>query len=68
MNKLPERLLRGVARIGTNPDDSDDLRLQKDLLTLGSIMFIMAGILQRVIYTIQAYQGRSATAPSPETL
>jgi len=39
-----------VARIGVDPNDSDDARLQKTLLTLGSFMFIGAGALWGILY------------------
>jgi guanylate cyclase len=48
--RLIQKLLPIVAKIGVNPDDSDDLRLQKNLLTLGSTMFILAGTLWGVLY------------------
>ena len=48
--KLIERFLPVIARIGADPDDSDELRLQKTLLTLGSFMFILAGALWGVLY------------------
>jgi guanylate cyclase len=41
-----------VARIGADPDDSDEVRLQKSLLTLGSLMFIVAGALWGVLYLL----------------
>ena len=44
------QLVPGVARIGVDPNDSDDLRLQKSSLVLGSIMFILAGTLWGVLY------------------
>jgi guanylate cyclase len=39
-----------VARIGADPGDSDEERLQKTLLTLGSFMFITAGFLWAILY------------------
>jgi Adenylate cyclase, family 3 (some proteins contain HAMP domain) len=39
-----------IARIGSDPDDSDEIRLQKTLLVFGSIMFIAAGALWGLIY------------------
>jgi adenylate cyclase len=39
-----------VARIGIDPSDSDDVRLQKSSLVLGSLMFIFAGSLWGVLY------------------
>jgi hypothetical protein len=42
--KLIQRFLPRVARIGIDPNDSDDLRLQKTLLMLSSFMISVAGI------------------------
>lgn len=39
-----------MARIGADPDDSDEVRLQKTLLTLGSFLFIAAGALWGILY------------------
>lgn len=39
-----------MARIGADPNDSDEARLQKTLLALGSFMFIAAGALWGLIY------------------
>lgn len=53
MAPLPElirRLLEVIARIGSDPDDSDDVRLHKALLVGGSLMFILAGVLWGLIY------------------
>jgi len=45
-----EKILPLFTRIGADPDDSDEMRLQKTLLTLGSFMFIMAGALWSLLY------------------
>src|SRR3972149_5121315 len=50
IQKLIERILPSVARIGIDPNDSDDVRLQKSLLVLGSSMFIAAGTLWGILY------------------
>lgn len=45
MAPLPELirpLLQVIARIGVDPEDSEDLRLHKALLVGGSLMFILA--------------------------
>jgi adenylate cyclase len=39
-----------AARIGQDPKDSDEIRLQKTLLVLGSFMFICAGALWGLMY------------------
>jgi adenylate cyclase len=48
--KLIQQILPLTARIGADPHDSDEVRLQKTLLTLGSFMFIAAGALWSVLY------------------
>lgn len=50
MQKLVQQILPQAARIGSNPHDSDEVRLQKTLLTLGSFMFIMAGAFWSALY------------------
>lgn len=39
-----------MSRVGMDPDDSDEVRLQKTLLTMGSLMFILAGTLWGFLY------------------
>lgn len=41
-----------MARIGIGPNDSDEVLLQKSLLVLGSLMFIAAGILWGILYSL----------------
>jgi adenylate cyclase len=50
IQRLLEQILPLIARIGSDPDDSDEIRLQKTLLVFGSIMFIVAGALWGLIY------------------
>ena len=50
IQKLIQQVLPWIARIGASPDDSDETRLQKTLLVLGSFMFIMAGTLWGILY------------------
>jgi adenylate cyclase len=50
LHNLIQQILPVSARIGADPDDSDEIRLQKTLLTLGSFMFILAGALWSVLY------------------
>jgi guanylate cyclase len=50
IQKLIQRILPSVARIGIDPNDSDDMRLQKSLLVLGSFMFIAAGTMWGILY------------------
>jgi len=50
IQKLIAKILPLVAQIGADPHDSEDMRLQKTLLTIGSIMFILAGALWGILY------------------
>lgn len=50
IQKLIQKILPWAARIGADPQDSDEMRLQKTLLTLGSFMFILAGALWSILY------------------
>jgi adenylate cyclase len=50
IQKLIQRTLPWMARIGVDPADSDEMRLQKSLLVLGSFMFIAAGTLWGILY------------------
>jgi adenylate cyclase len=50
IQKLIQKFVPLVARIGVDPNDSDDARLQKTLLTLSSFMIIVAGILWGILY------------------
>ncbi|MBI3167440.1 MAG: adenylate/guanylate cyclase domain-containing protein [Chloroflexi bacterium] len=51
MNLLP-RTLGFISRIGATPDETEDMRLQRNLLMLGTLMFIFAGALWGVTYMI----------------
>jgi guanylate cyclase len=50
IQKLIQQILPLVARIGADADDSDEVRLRKTLLVLGSLMFITAGALWGLLY------------------
>ena len=50
LRRLIRRALPWVARIGIDPNDSDEVRLQKSLLVLGSSMFTAAGALWGILY------------------
>lgn len=50
IQKLSREIFPFVARIGIDPNDSDDVRLQKNSLVLGSVMFIFAGALWSILY------------------
>jgi hypothetical protein len=43
IQKLLQQILPLIAQIGSDPHDSDEVRLQKTFLVLGSMMFIAAG-------------------------
>jgi guanylate cyclase len=50
IQKIFQRALPVVARVGVDAQDSDVVRLQKSLLTLGSLMFLAAGAAWGVLY------------------
>jgi hypothetical protein len=50
LRALYQQILHLIARIGSDPNDSDEVRLQKTLLPLGSFMFVAAGALWGIIY------------------
>src|SRR5574341_192082 len=50
ITKLLQQALPFVTRVGADPGDSDELRLQKSSLVLGALMFIVAGALWGVLY------------------
>lgn len=50
IRKLIQHTLPWVARIGVDPNDSDEARLQKSLLVISSSMIIAAGILWGILY------------------
>ena len=52
IQKLMERVLPWMARIGYDTNDNDAERLQKTLLSLGSIMFIATGAVWGILYIL----------------
>lgn len=48
--KLIRQIFPFIARIGVDQIDSDEIRLRKSSLVLGSIMFIIAGALWGILY------------------
>ena len=50
IQQLIQRTLPLVSRVGVDPNDSDEIRVQKSTLVLGSFMFIGAGILWGSLY------------------
>ncbi len=52
MNRLINRAFAWAVHIGRDPDDDDDIRLQKSLLTVCAIPFAFAGALWAVTYIL----------------
>lgn len=50
IRRLIEQIFPWLARIGFDPHDNDEIRLQKTLLSLGSFTFITAGALWSILY------------------
>jgi adenylate cyclase len=50
MPKVIQAVLNAGASVGADPRDSDDVRLQKALLVLGTAMFLVAGLLWGLMY------------------
>ncbi len=50
LQKLIQQALPFVARIGSDPNDDDDIRLQKSLLVICAIPFIFAGVVWGLMY------------------
>ena len=49
---LIKRVLPSIARIGSDPNDDDDIRLQKSLLVVCAIPFIIAGAAWGSLYVL----------------
>ena len=45
-----QSLIALLARLGADPSDTDEVRLQKSLLVIGALMFILAGALWGLMY------------------
>jgi guanylate cyclase len=52
LEDLIQRALPLVVNIGSDPNDSEDVRLQKSSLVLGSFMFIFAGAFWGILYFV----------------
>jgi adenylate cyclase len=52
IQKLVQQVLPSIARIGADPNDDDDIRLQKSLLVVCAIPFIFAGAAWGVMYIL----------------
>ena len=50
IQRLIQQVLPLVSRIGVDPNDSDEMRVQKSSLVLGASMFIIAGALWGILY------------------
>jgi guanylate cyclase len=50
MKRLSKRILAWVVRIGTDPNDDDDIRLRKSLLVVCAISFVFAGAAWSLMY------------------
>lgn len=50
MQEFVQRTLPVVARIGADPDDDDDVRLQKSLLVICAFPFMLAGVFWGLLY------------------
>lgn len=50
IQRLIQQTLPWVSRIGVDPKDSDEMRVQKSSLVLGASMFIVAGALWGILY------------------
>ena len=47
---MMQKLFLLISRIGSDSNDTDDMRLQKNLLVLASFMFIVAGAMWGLMY------------------
>lgn len=52
IQKLSQQVLSSIARIGSDPNDNDDIRLQKSLLVVCAIPFMLAGAAWGIMYTL----------------
>jgi len=52
MNRLMKKGLAWLVRIGMDPDDDDEIRLQKSLLTVCAFPFAFAGVAWAVTYIL----------------
>jgi len=50
MKHLIRKVILFIGRIGTDPGDTDELRLQKALMVAGAVMFTLAGALWGILY------------------
>ena len=52
MNRLMKKGMAWLVRIGMDPDDDDDIQLQKSLLTVCAFPFVFAGAAWAVTYIL----------------
>jgi adenylate cyclase len=52
IRKLSQQVLSSIARIGSDPNDDDDIRLQKSLLVVCAIPFMLAGAAWGIMYIL----------------
>jgi adenylate cyclase len=52
LQKLSQQVLSWIARIGSDPNDDDDIRLQKSLLVVCAIPFMLAGAAWGIMYIL----------------
>lgn len=50
IQKLIQRVLPSIAQIGADPNDDDDIRLQKSLLVICAFPFMVAGVAWGLMY------------------
>ena len=50
MQKLFQQVLLSISRIGSDPNDDDDIRLQKSLLVVCAFPFMVAGVAWGLLY------------------
>lgn len=50
LQKLVQRVLPSIAQIGSDPNDDDDIRLQKTLLVVCAFPFMVAGVAWGLLY------------------
>lgn len=52
LQKLGQRVLLSISRIGSDPNDDDDIRLQKALLVVCAFPFMVAGVAWGLLYVL----------------
>jgi guanylate cyclase len=50
IQELVQRVLSSISRIGSDPNDNDDIRLQKSLLVICAFPFMVAGVAWGLMY------------------